>query len=220
MAFDSLRLLSTRGKHTLRREGPIRFFKRGVLFVMGVQYENVYIYENTLHGPEFAPRVQNVTVKIISMPRQLDDLAAEGFDFSYYPRTLLKKKVSRGAVAFCAFVGKDFAHITYAAIKPEAKREADPLPFVVNFERDEACSGFSETNPRYRRMGIYVHVYSCIFRFLREQGRSLDRFTIRKSNLASHSALTKLGSRIVAEARYLRLFHLKFWKEMPIKEVS
>jgi len=219
MAFDGLNLLFKRGKHILQRDGLVHFIKQGFLFLIGFQYENVYIYENTLDGPEFAPRVQNVTVKIISMPRQLDDLAAEGFDFSYYPYTLLKEKVSRGAIAFCASVDKDFAHITYVAIKPEAKREADPLPFAVNFERGEACSGFSETDPRYRRMGIYAHVYSCIFRFLREQGRSLDRFTIRKSNLASHSALTKLGSRIVAEARYLRLFHLTFWKEKPIKEI-
>jgi hypothetical protein len=226
VALDKLTLLVRKGRGILREEGVVVFIKRALLFVISPLFrrETYYVYEkdlNELDEAEFRPKTQNCTLKITSTPEQIDELMAEGFDFSFHPNIYdIKKRISRGAIAFCAFVGQDLAHITWVALNKEAKRDLDVLPYAVDFSNNEVCSGASETNPEYRRMGIYAYVYSKIFSFLSGEGLSIDRFTIGKDNIASQNALAKFNPIIYAEGEYSKFLWWKFWKEKPIQEIQ
>ncbi len=221
MTLDRLGILLKKAKVILQEEGVIPFIKRAFSFFRTFlfNYKTCYIYENTLDGPRFTPKTQDVNLKILSTPQELDELIANGFDLSYQDINDLKKKISQGAIPFCAFVKQDLAHITWVALAEESKREIDPFPFKIDWQ-NEACSGLSGTTPNYRRMGIYSYVYSEIFRFLKEKRRSKDKFRIDKDNIASHNALVKLGSEIYAEGRTLKVLWRKFYKERPLGKLK
>ncbi len=222
MVLNRLCTLLRKNKDILREEGIIPFIKQAFSFLVGLffdyifNYKTCYIYENTLDGPRFTPKIKHVDLKIPSTLQKLDELIANGFDLSSRDINILKKRISQRAIPFCAFAKQDLAHITWVALTEGAKRAVDPFPLKIDW-RNEACSGLSWTNPNYRRMGIYTYIYSEIFRFLKERGQSKDKFRIDKDNIASHNALIKLGSEIYAEGYTLKILRWKFYKEKPIR---
>ncbi|MBT9138945.1 MAG: hypothetical protein DDT31_01525 [Syntrophomonadaceae bacterium] len=220
MAFDNLSLLFRRGRHVLRRDGVIHFIKRSFLILIGFQYENVYIYENTLSESQVEPRIQGVTLKIISTSGEIDELMADGFDFSCYSDIeVLKKKVSRGAIPFCILYGRDIAHISWVAL--DGRNNADPvLSASIKDWQNEASIGPCTTKPRYYGMNLYSYTLSQICKFLRQQNKQVAKITTSKDNIPSRKGITKAGFKIRGEMRYLRLFHLKFRKERPIRRIE
>ena len=220
MAFDNLGLLFKRWRHILRRDGLIHSIKQSFLFLIGFQYVNVYIYENTLNNiPEFEPRLQDVTLKMISAPGEIDELIAKGFDFSFYSdMDLLKNRISKGAILFCILYGPDIAHISRVAL--DGRNNEDPvLSASIKDWQNEASIGPCTTKPRYYNMNLYSYTLSQICEFLRQQNKQLARITTSKNNIPSRKGIIKAGFKIRGEMRYLKLLHLKFWKEKPIREI-
>jgi hypothetical protein len=217
MVVTKMCTLARRGRTILREEGFTAFMKRAALFLkksFSVNYSSYYIYENRLEGPQFEPKIEGASLKIVSAPEEFDRLAAEGLILLPWDIKVLKNKAARGAIAFCAFVGRNLAHVTWLALSEEAKNTVDPFPTKIDWQR-EAWSGSSRTNAKFQRMGLYSYVYSEIFRYLKEIGRVRDRFTIEKNNTASQNTLAKFDSKVIAEGWYLKVFFWKFWKEKP-----
>lgn len=111
----------------------------------------------------------------------------------------------------------ELAHTTKVALTEAGKRTVDVLPYRVDFQGGEVCSGASYTLPKYRRRGLYYYVRSHVFRHLAEAGYSRDLFSVRKDNRASLHTLTKLGGCRVGEGRYIRIAFLTSWKETMYK---
>lgn len=213
-------MLFRKGKTILREEGLASFIKTVVLFLrssFSFAYRTYYIYENTLGGSQFEPKIQDVTLKIVSTPQQLNELVASGFTFPSWDVDALKEKASRGAISFCVFVEQNLAHITWIALSEGAKNCVDPFPLKIDWQ-NEAWSGSSRTGQNYQGMGLFSYAYTEIFRFLKERGLSKDRFTIEKNNVVSNHTMVKFGSQIIAHGRYLKLLWWTSWKVKPIEK--
>ena len=161
------------------------------------------------------PRLQNLTVHIVSTNQQADELAARGFDCrSYY--VYARRRLDKGAIAVCTFVKQELASIVWVAMTGEAKKTIDSHPYHVDFVHKEACTGGTQTIPKYRRKGLMKYGYYKVFQLLGEQGIMTSRNAVRTSNIASQKAHAKFDYRIYARARYLRILWRQFWKETPI----
>lgn len=214
-----------RARDILRRHGLISPLKQSFLYLVrnGFKHKITYLYEIDLSSdiPEFIPKVEDYTLKVISKPSEVDELIAQGFDFGFY-RTgyrdieSIKQTLSKATIVFCVFVDKELAHIGFVPMNKEAFSYIGGLPFKVDFQAGETSTGLFETNPKYRGKGIYVYAYSRAMQFLKEKGFSRLRFAIDKDNIASQKGLAKLGSRVYAEGRETTVFLVwRFWREKP-----
>lgn len=226
MTLSKASALFRRGKDIVREEGMMPFIMRAFLFLLRFlkssffSYRNYYIYEKTLNEADEAmltPRLPNVTLKIIYSSEELDKLIKEGYDFKL-PN--FKERFKKGALPFCIFVEQELAHVTWVALDETAKKEIDQLPFKVDFQKGEVCSGGSFTDPRYRGRGLLSYVYSYIFPYLAEQGIRKDKFSIHEGNIVSQKAHAKFNPTITGKVRYLRLLWWEFWKKKPMKETK
>lgn len=218
------RMLLNRAKDILRTEGLLPLLSRGFDFLMRYlfHYGTFYLYEYTVkerNEADFMPRLQNLTVHIVSTNRQADELAASGFDCRSYS-VYARRRLDKGAIAVCTFVEQELAGIIWVAMTEEAKKTIDSLPYRVDFANKEACTGGVETIPKYRRKGLMKYGRYQIFKFLREQGIMTSRNAIRTSNIASRKAHASFDHRIYARARYLRILWWQFWKETPLVPAS
>lgn len=222
MAFVPVDVLYQRGKYIVHHEGWLSFLKQGFSFVGNLfsSYGTYYIYEKELNPADeetnFKPKI-DCTFKVISSLEEFDKLINQCYDFKAMN---FRPKLGKGALAFCFFVGQELAHVTWVAPNKEAKEEIDYLPFKVNFEAGEVCSGASFTDPRYRGKGLLSHAYSYIFPYLVKAGILKDRFTIEAGNLASQKAHSKFNPVITGKGRYLKILWWESWTEEPMEEVS
>ncbi len=141
-------------------------------------------------------------------------MEAEGFEFrSKVPNA--KKRLDKGAMAFCIFVGKELGSVGWAATTQEAKDSLSEPPFVVGFSNNEACVGGLWTNPKYRRMGLRRYGSAKRRRFMLEKGIVRHRGAIPKWNIASQRSVT-FAPDIHGEGRYFRFLWWQSWKEKPL----
>jgi len=215
-------------KRILQTEGLPTLLTHGFAFLTGpfFQYETYYLYEIDVskvleqnNKPNFLPDIQNLTLKIVSTNEQADEFDREGFEFrSQFIHT--RKRLDRGAIAFCIFIGREIANIGWITLTQQAKDSLNELPFKVNFSNNEACTGGAMTNPKYRNMGLMRYNYFKRLEFLKENGRLKDRAAVAKSNVASQAGVAKISDDIYAEARFLKIMWCKFWKEKPLATAS
>ncbi|HAG08567.1 MAG TPA: hypothetical protein DCK87_03245, partial [Desulfotomaculum sp.] len=181
---------------------------------------NYYIYEKPLTKNEkyqFNTKLQNAVIKIISTPEEFEQLVSNGYDFKMM---LFKPKLEKGALAFCAFINKELAHVTWVALNKKTKKEIDYLPFKVAFQNKEACSGASFTNPKFRGKGLLSYIYAVIFPYLAQRGIDKDKYTIKVNNIPSQKAMNKFNHVIIGKGHYLKILWWEFWKEEPVKELK
>ena len=145
------------------------------------------------------------------------DLSHKAEPLPDIPGFTLRIRQSGSLVSFDVFhVSGDLAHTTKVALKEEAKKEIDDLPYLVHFEEGEVYSGASLTYPKYRRRGLYSYTRSHVFWCLSDWGYKIDRFNVRKSNAVSLHTLQKLGTVIVGEGRYVKVLGWHNWREVRV----
>lgn len=165
---------------------------------------------------DFMPKIQDFTLKIVFTNQQADDLAvAMGVDFRSYSNNA-KRRLDKGAIAFCIFVENEIANISWVAMTQEAKDTFDPLPYRVFFSDKEACLGGDMTIPKYRRENLGVYGIFRRVQYLREKGIIVSRSAVLTSNIASQKMDAKFGSEIIAKLRKLVIFKFTFYKETPL----
>ncbi len=212
--------LLRRAKHILQTEGLVPLIRRGFVFLAHYffRYGTYCLYEQVVKERSeagFASKVPNATFKIVSTNQQADELMVEGLDLRLHFINA-RQWLDKGVIAFCVFVGGEIAHISWVVMDAEAKRKTNQLPCQVDFSNNEAYLAFIETNPRYRRMGLWGYNHHKILQFLREKGIVTLRSVVAKNNIASQRGHAKHGARLYAEARYLRILWWKLWKERPL----
>jgi hypothetical protein len=212
-----LKVLFGRAKRILQTEGLTALIRRGFPFLVRYffRYENFYLYEQMMKkrsGAEPAPKLQNATFKIVYTNQQADELLAEGLDFrSHFINA--RQWLDKGVVAFCVFVNGEFAHASWVVMDAEAMRKTNQLACRVDFSSGEAYLALVETNPKYRRRGVWSYAHAKLSPFLREKGIVKLRSAVSKGNIASQRGHVKFGARPYAEAHYLKLLGWRFWKE-------
>lgn len=195
--------------------------RRGFEFLTGLffQYKTYYLYENKLKemdNADFTPRVNDFTFKIVTTNWEAEQLVANGFEFqSSGGIYTYRERLDKGAIAFCIFIGRELAHVTWVAMTPEAKNTITPLPYRVDFLNKEVCSGASLTIPKYRQKGLAAYIHYKDLQFLKERGITMLRFPIDASNIASQRAVSRFG-KIYAKAHYLKILWWKLWREKPL----
>jgi hypothetical protein len=216
---DSLMALLLRAKEILQTEGLMPLLGRGFVFLAGYlfSYKHYCLYEHTLEGKneaDFLPEIQDYTLKIVSTRQQADELAGS---FKLDSHLIAAgRKLDKGAVAFCVFIDGELAHIAWLAMSQEAKNTFDPLPCRVNFSGKQGCTGSAWTHPRYRGRGLMVYCYFKRLQFLWERGFRSSRNIVSMTNVISRRGQVRLGPKMYAKARYLRILWWDSWKETPL----
>jgi hypothetical protein len=209
--------LAARVSLIIRIEGWAAFLNQAFSYCRGrvFSFGTYYLYEKNIHftaeSPGSKPRVE-CEFKLISDINQLNSLVSEGYDPKV--RSFIWK-LEKGALAFCIFVHKELASVTWVGFDMQAKREIDNLPFTVEFKMGEVCSGASFTQPAFRGLELLRYTYLHIFNYLIQRQVTKDKFSINVKNTASQSAHAKLGFVIAGKWRYLKILGWENWKQRP-----
>jgi hypothetical protein len=197
---------------------------RGITFLIGhfFQYKTYYPYEidvlkalkQNTHA-DLIPDIPNLILKTVSTNEQSEELDKEDWEVrSQFINS--RKRLDRGAIAFCIFIEREIANIGWVTLNQQAKDSLNELPFKVGFSNQEACTGGAVTNPKYRNMGLMRYSYFKRLEFLEERGKTKDRAAVAKSNIAAQTGMAKICNNIYAEARFLKIMWCKSWKERPV----
>ena len=218
--------LFTRVKQILQTEGLIPLVRQAFAFVVQRSFScgTSYLYEHAtenarkLNEADFMPKIDDFTFKIISTNHEADELEAKGLEFLQFrsPLNNDRDRLEKGAIALCIFIGRELAHIHWIAMTEEAMKILGEPPYRVDFSNNEACSGGSWTNPKYRRMGISNYVNFKALQFLDERGKVVERSAIATGNVASQRSRQPNPPKLYAQARYLRILWWESWKETPL----
>jgi len=217
--------LIPRAREVLREEGIGSVLKRGLSVVKSwfFEYENYYLYEHILEDgneADFLPKVKNFTFNIVSSNEEADALAqSTGVDFRKHFIDS-RKRLEKGAIAFCVFIDGEAAHTGWVALNEEARKSVDSLPYKIDFENGEACTGGTGTLTKYRGKRLMVYGYFKRFQFLREKGVKISRNAVDVKNIASQRVHAKFNHRIYARARYLKILWWKSWQELPVRQTE
>ena len=190
---------------TFRKEGFIPSIKLLGHYVYN--NSNYYIYEHTIREmdeAEFLPRVENVTMKIISSNQEADMLVPLGDDFREYMSTA-KKALDKGALAFCFFIGRELAHVGLIALSEEAKNTFDPAPYQIDFSNKEVCTGGTFTPVKFRGKGLMKYGYFKRFQYLYKNGIKISRNAVKVDNIISQRVHAKFSPRIYARACHTKI---------------
>jgi hypothetical protein len=217
-----LRQKYKRGIYILRKEGSFAFFLNAVRFLRRCVfiYDTYYTCELPLNGPiqfEPAPKIQDFVFEIVPTNNRLDELAAQGFDFGIHG-IRAQDKLDKGALVFCIFIGKELACIHWAATTQEAMDMIFRIPYKVDFLNGEVYIGWSETSPKYKRLGFSQYLIAEKLKLFATMGKTTGKWTVVKSNRASQRLTIKIGGRIYGEGSYLKILWWKSWKEKPIAQ--
>ncbi len=210
-----------RAKDVVQEEGLTPLLSRGFGFVREsfFKYAEYYLYEHSLRERDealFMPRIEGLIFRIVRTNEEADELAVElGSDFRRrFVRA--RRSLDKSAIAFCFFADGEIAHIGWVALSKEAKACFDPVPYEVDFRNRVACTGGTITVPKYRSRGLMTYGYVKRLRFLRELGWRASRNCVVVDNIASQKAQGKLGPRVYARARCLKLLRWRFLWQRPI----
>lgn len=209
ITLKSITALFEREKATLYREGFLSFSKSMLCFFtrLLLSHSVIYLYENSLAGARIPCEVDGLTLRVITSPEEFDKLLVRGGDLPWYRVGIkqCRKRLSKGTILFCALIDGEVAHLSWVGV--DNRTHGDFHTFLIDYEH-EGSIGDSATNPRYRRKGIYTYVYSEIFQYIREGGRSKAMIEINKDNMVAQMSQAKLGSNIWGEGHCLRLLLL------------
>ena len=209
---EGLGVLLGRGFSYLRRYLARKIFRSG----------SYYLYEHMTKErleSDFMPKIDNFTFHLVSSQQEAEKLAADGLDL-LSQSVGVERKLEKGAIGFCFFVGQELAHEGWVALTEGAKRQVDSLPYHVDFLNNEACTGATYTKPKYRGKGFMAYSYYKRLDYLRERGVAKSRNAVQIRNIASQKAHAKLEPSICARARYLKILCWEFWRETPLTDAS
>ncbi|MDD5043626.1 MAG: hypothetical protein PHD51_03070 [Patescibacteria group bacterium] len=204
--------------YTLKEEGFFSFCQKALAHLAGsiFSYNTILVYEKDLTKLDniyFYPRLDGAVLKIISSIDEYNKAKEGGYSLDI---AVSERWIGEGAIAFCVFVGRDLAHLTWVALNQETKSHIDSNNYQVDFLNKEVASGASKTKKKYLRKGLYLFVYSEIFIFLHNLGKTRDKFTINESNTASRRALEKFNPRIIKKIKCLRILFFSKCRELPL----
>lgn len=225
--MSRLRQLWAKTKEILRERGLKALLKAGVRFLMRSIYQRdlYYLYETPVRKDysefEARPRLNtnDIVFKIVSSNQEADELEAQNFKFRLYPTdlnhnlTTYTRCLDQGAIAFCTFVGQEFAAITWIVPSKQVQGHISKVPINVDYSNHEVFLRGAWVNPKYRGLGLYRYAFRNQCGFLLERGISTIRNTIQYSSKSGQRFTESLGYRKYGSGRLLRILWWRFWRE-------
>ena len=205
---DGLLSMIRRARALVRREG-FRGLLGGLGRFAGTLTQKVYrnerfrLYE--LRVDEAGPILlrapfEGVEIHAIETREEAHRLMAQGYEDVILGNPHHSRRLHSGSVAVCAYVGREFASIDWMAFSETAKRSFDRVPYRVQFEDGEACTGGAFTARRFRR----------------DQGCCVCRNAIRVDNIPSQRCVERFGARFNAVGQMHRFLWWTSWIETPV----
>ena len=166
--------------------------------------------------PADAP-FERLKLHVIETVEDADRLTAQGYENTVLTIPHLARRLDSGAVAVCAFIGMEFASIDWMAFSEDAKRSFDRLPYRVEFESGEACTGGAFTVRRLRGHGIGTYRLSQELLYMRDRGCHVCRNAIPIDNIPSQRCVETFGARFGRIGHYRRVLWWTDWRETPVE---
>ena len=221
------KVLQQRAKEILEHDGLVELLKSGIMFFIIPIYErNVYyLYKYNVKNDAdpnegiLKFRMNDITCKVVTSNKDADKLESQNFYFRSYPtdhnedRKTYSRWLDQGAIAFCTFVGKDFAAITWVVTSQQTQDSLKTLPIKVGYSNKEAFGRGAWVNPKYRKLGLYGFTITNRDRFLTDMGISMLRNAAHSTDKVGRALQQTVGSKIYGEARSKRILFWKFWGE-------
>jgi len=212
-----------KARQVYRTEGLVSLLRRGFRFIAYCvfEYRSYWLYAEptgnaaTLDDVHFLPQIDDFRFEIVSSNQEADDLETDGFEFrSHVPNA--RERLEKGAVAFCAFAGRELVSTNWVAMNQEAKDSLPEPPYRVDFSANEACVGDGWSNPAYRRRNLGVYRALRTHRFMLEHGVVVKRIAFRKGSVWPEILAARIHRIRYGEGRYLRILWWKSWKEKAL----
>lgn len=218
--MNRLTELARRAALIYRTEGLLALARRAGAYAAWrlVRYETYYLYENDGSrysrgsDTEFVPMVDGLSFRVVHSNEEADALEAEGYQFTEYVADT-RRRLSKGAIAFCVFVEHELVNIGWLCTTQQAKDSLNEPPARVDFANGEAWAGGSWTSSEYRRMGLYRYNTIKMVEYWLQKGTVKNKWAIATRNVASLSAESMTGNVRYAEGRLLKVLWCESWKE-------
>lgn len=208
------------GREILRTDGLVAFVKRGCAFAWSSLFEHqtydLYAHypanDHTLNETSFPAGLVGLRHEIVTTNEHADDLEAEGLEFRSKVNNA-RRRLNRGAIASCVFVGRELANIVWVAPTRRARNSLNQPHFEVDFAKKEVWVGDGWTNPKFRRRGLRVYGHLKGTQFLVQRGILVSRYAVAKGNIPSQMSTRKVDVHRYAEGHYVRILRWRFCKE-------
>jgi len=182
-------LLWKKARYILRHEGFPSLLKRILLFIRQSIFFSRRYYLRAGKLAEISreyilPDVEDLSVQIVTNNREYEELSAAGFVFKpWNPQCRIR--LDKGAIAVCAFSGKQLVHVNWSAMTREAMKSFREPPYKVDFDNNEVASGDIWTHPEYRGKGIAYYVLRMMHKYM------LCVRTVLSQSRARHRSITR-----------------------------
>lgn len=197
----------------LRRALAWCFFNYQAFYLLG----NIPDKYRRLQDDNPAPKIDDLSVKLICTNDEADILEADGYEFRSHT-TNARSRLDNGAIAACTFIGTNFASIRWYGLTQQSVKAFNIPPLKVNFDKNEVLVADIFTIPEYRGKGLTAYTALKALEFLAKRGTERTKGVVRRDNVASLRGNIDNGGEVYAEGRYLRILFLKFWREKPLPQ--
>jgi hypothetical protein len=184
-----------------------------------------YLYENQVRpdygASDASPRIKTdaLNFKVVSSNRDADKLEVDNFKFRTYhnefnyDRKIYSRWLDCGAIAFCTFVGTEFAAINWVIPSQQAQDKTKTTPLTVDYANHEVFLRGTWVNPKYRGLELYRYTARNRDRFLSGIGVNKTLTTIDYTNGVGHALVEALGSKQYGQGKFVRILWWKTWTE-------
>jgi len=159
------------------------------------------------------PSVEGLEVYVIHTETDVLKLCAAGYEDVRCIVRPAGRRLSSGAVGFCAFVNRRVSHVAWVAFNATAKRGFDSLPYDIDFENGEAAWGGALTISRYRNLGLYRYVMAWRMRYCHERGCPVLVDSTSLLNVASLRSQATYNPEVRAVGHYRRFLRRSRWTQ-------
>lgn len=196
-----------RAKQILHEEGASMLFRKILLFLKRFLflYSRFDIYESNLDSPSIMCNVDNLVIRAITKPEEIIQLESDGLISEGINISRSKEVLAMNAILFCAFVGKELAHVTYVFT---GKNAHGTYPFSFAMQYGDVVGMAATTAPKYRRKGIHLYTRSKVMYYLKGMGMSKAWDVQNDDNVAARNAIIKVGYYFWGRGYHIRLFYL------------
>ena len=160
---------------------------------------------------------EEIEMRMVETREDARRLVAEGYEDVMSTVPLFERRLDSGAVAACAFVGKEFASIDWMAFSVTAKLSFDQRPYKVDFAKGEVCTGGAFTVRRFRRRGIAACRFSRQVQYMHERGCTVYRTATRDDNTPSKRPVERYGGQVRRIGHWRRLLWSTSWTETAVE---
>ncbi len=213
-----------------QEQGSWALLRTGFWFLLRPIYARhmYYLYEKTLDLSAIESKIAknqsginipDLNFKVVTSNQEAERFEKEGFRFRSYPtnfnpnHTHYTHLLDYGMIAFCTFVGNEFAAISWIIPSQKAQVRMKAPPLKVNYDSEVFIMGIW-CHPKYRGKGLHSYNANNLNLYLARRGiKKLRGATVYKKTI--QAMVEARGSINYGLAIYTKILVWRFWKERP-----